>query len=125
MAVVVDIAAPGHAGAPQLLGPSVDPANPTKMPEGPEFDTSISGDGRFALFSDSCSDMLPPGADTNDRQDIFLHELRPVDPPIPANVDFGDVPVGNSSPLSSVQFTTNDFGPAPGPRPLARGRQPW
>ena len=58
--------------------------------------------------------MLPPGADTNEqRQDVFLRELRPVDPPIPANVDFGAVPVGNSSPLSSVQFITNDFGPAP------------
>ncbi len=113
VAVVVDIDAPGHAGAPQLLGPTADPGNATGMPRDGEFGTALSGDGRFAVFGSFGSDLLPPGADTNNHDDVFLHELRPVDPPIPANVDFGDVPVGNASPASLVQFTTNDFGPAP------------
>jgi Tol biopolymer transport system component len=113
VAVVVDIDAPGHAGAPQMLGPTADPSSPNGMPTDDEFGTSLSGDGRFAVFGSSGADLLPPGADTNKQTDVFLHELRPVDPPIPPNVDFGAVQVGNTSPTTSVQFTTNDFGPAP------------
>jgi Tol biopolymer transport system component len=113
VAVVADVTAPGHAGSPQLLGPSANPANPTRMPDGSQFGTAISADGRFGVFSSSADDNLPPGGDTNEDSDVFMREQRPVDPPIPANVDFGAVSVGTSSPSSSVQFTTNDFGPAP------------
>jgi hypothetical protein len=124
VAVIADIVAPNHAGAPQLIAPSADPNNPIGgMPESPQFGTSISGDGRFIVFSSQGDDMLPfvpaggvgplVSPDTNNRQDVFLRELRPVDPPVPPSVDFGAVAVGNSSALSTVQFSTADFGPAP------------
>jgi hypothetical protein len=125
VALVADVTAPSHAGGPQLVAPSADPNNTIGgMPEEPQFDTSISGDGRFILFNSSGNDMLPfvsaaagGGAlvspDTNNHNDVFLRELRPVDPTIPPNVDFGNVPAGQSSSIASVQFTTNDFGPAP------------
>jgi hypothetical protein len=125
VALVADVTAPAHAGGPQLVAPSADPNNTIAgMPEDPQFDTSISGDGRFIVFNSSGNDMLPfvsaaagGGAlvspDTNNRNDVFLRELRPVDPTIPPSVDFGNVPAGQASSIASVQFTTNDFGPAP------------
>jgi hypothetical protein len=121
--VVADIVAPNHAGAPRVIGPSADPNSPIGgMPESSQFDTSVSGDGRFITFTSVADDQLPfvpaPGGafvtpDTNNREDVFLRELRPVDSAMPPSVDFGAVPVGSSSALSSVQFSTADFGPAP------------
>ena len=44
---------------------------------GPTFDPSISGDGRFVSFGSTATNLAPLADDTNGCADIFTHDLSP------------------------------------------------
>ncbi len=60
-------------------------------PDGlPLTNVAVSDDGRFVAYTSSASDLLGPGADTNDLRDVFVHD-RCVD----ANGPVADCTPGN------------------------------